>query len=351
MEEDDGGDWNNGRLYRNIKLVLLLGVHICSNEFDEKAQRAHMFLEDVKFGDLEAEVIEINANSEKLQRGYNELVEYKLVLQKVGEYFRAAHNSAIAQHRESDSASEESLETPLLTNQDPKTDQGKGNVFLRQAPVDEAVVDPSSGKKVYDTPLYKLYRAKSKVLKICEAFGENRYPFADDPSQQEQTITEVCNNNRVVKFVARRSTYLFHVVAKETWLTDLKWWNIHTIPNQISMTRINLDFKGIDLNSVRGPVCDDALETEERHLAISLARKAKLKAPLLNLFDAVVQTTLWLLWRYRNEFTFALKRPRTDLLFKMLISILLIGLKLDIRFSVNWIEWFDNPCNTRSIPL
>ncbi|GKC55576.1 hypothetical protein Tco_1078321, partial [Tanacetum coccineum] len=36
----------------------------------------------VKLGDLEAELIEINSNSEKLQRGYNELVEYKLVLQK-----------------------------------------------------------------------------------------------------------------------------------------------------------------------------------------------------------------------------------------------------------------------------
>ncbi|GKD15680.1 V-type proton ATPase subunit A3, partial [Tanacetum coccineum] len=96
---------------------------------------------EVKLGDLEAELIEINSNSEKLQRGYNELLEYKLVLQK-----------------------------------DPKTDQGKqikfgflvglmpkskaiafernlfhatkGNVFLRQAPVDEAVIDPSLGKKV-----------------------------------------------------------------------------------------------------------------------------------------------------------------------------------------------------------
>lgn len=37
----------------------------------------------VKLGELEAELIEINANSEKLQRSYNELVEYKLVLQKV----------------------------------------------------------------------------------------------------------------------------------------------------------------------------------------------------------------------------------------------------------------------------
>lgn len=37
----------------------------------------------MNLGDLEAELVEINANSEKLQRGYNELVEYKLVLQKV----------------------------------------------------------------------------------------------------------------------------------------------------------------------------------------------------------------------------------------------------------------------------
>ena len=37
----------------------------------------------VKLGDLEAELVEINANGEKLQRSYNELAEYKLVLQKV----------------------------------------------------------------------------------------------------------------------------------------------------------------------------------------------------------------------------------------------------------------------------
>ncbi|GJW10057.1 V-type proton ATPase subunit A3 [Tanacetum coccineum] len=185
---------------------------------------------EVKLGDLEAELIEINANSEKLQRGYNELVEYKLVLQKAGEYFRAAHSSAIAQHRESDSAPEESLETPLLTDQDPKTDQGKqvklgflaglvpkskaiaferilfratrGNVFLRQTPVDEAVVDPSSGEKVEKNVFLVFFsgeRAKSKVLKICEAFGANRYPFADDPSKQEQTITEVSGRTSELK--------------------------------------------------------------------------------------------------------------------------------------------------------
>ncbi|GKC05518.1 RNA-directed DNA polymerase, eukaryota, reverse transcriptase zinc-binding domain protein, partial [Tanacetum coccineum] len=124
-----------------------------------------------------------------------------------GEYFRAAQSSAIVQQRESDLAPEESLETPFLTDQDLKTDQGKqdklgflaglvpkskaiaferilfratrGNVFLWQAPMEEAVIDPSSGEK-----------QKAKFSKYVKLLGANRYPFADDPSKQEQTITE-----------------------------------------------------------------------------------------------------------------------------------------------------------------
>lgn len=37
----------------------------------------------VRLSDLEAELIEINGNDEKLQHSYNELAEYKLVLRKV----------------------------------------------------------------------------------------------------------------------------------------------------------------------------------------------------------------------------------------------------------------------------
>lgn len=41
----------------------------------------------VKLGELEAELVEINANNDKLQRSYNELVEYKLVLEKVISFY------------------------------------------------------------------------------------------------------------------------------------------------------------------------------------------------------------------------------------------------------------------------
>lgn len=178
---------------------------------------------EVKLGELEAELIEINANGEKLQRNYSELVEYKLVLQKAGELFSSALSSATAQHREMESrqTAEESIETPLL-EQETLIDQSKqiklgflaglvprekamaferilfratrGNVFLKQVEVEEPVIDPVSGEKMEKNVFVIFYsgeRAKIKILKICEAFGANRYPFTEDLGKQAQSITEV----------------------------------------------------------------------------------------------------------------------------------------------------------------
>ncbi|XP_050149801.1 V-type proton ATPase subunit a3-like [Malus sylvestris] len=179
---------------------------------------------EVKLGELEAELIEINSNDEKLQRSYNELLEYKLVLEKAGEFFHSAQSSAVLQQRENESRdiSDESLDMPLLLEQETSTDPSKqvklgfltglvprekslaferilfratrGNVFLRQTTVENPVTDPVSGEKVEKNVFVVFYsgeRAKSKILKICDAFGANRYSFPDDLSRQSQMITEV----------------------------------------------------------------------------------------------------------------------------------------------------------------
>nr|GLL28454.1 V-type proton ATPase subunit a3-like isoform X2 [Ipomoea trifida] len=175
---------------------------------------------EVKLGDLEAELIEINANNDKLQCSFNELVEYKLVLQKIGEFFHSARSSAEAQQQEygSSQSGEESLEAPLLSELDaskqvrlgfitglvPKEKSmaferilfraTRGNVLLRQSEVDEPVIDPISGEKVEKNVFLVFFsgeRAKNKILKICDAFGANRYPFAEELGKQAQLITEV----------------------------------------------------------------------------------------------------------------------------------------------------------------
>ncbi|KAJ7957817.1 V-type proton ATPase subunit a [Quillaja saponaria] len=179
---------------------------------------------EVKLGDLEAELLEMNANNEKLQSSYSELFEYKLVLQKAGEFFSSVQKGVVAQQRELDVQHivEGSIDSPLLMEQEMTTDPAKqiklgfisglvpreksmaferilfratrGNVFLKQAVVENPVQDPVSGEKVDKNVFVIFYsgeRAKNKILKISEAFGANRYPFTDESGKKIQMITEV----------------------------------------------------------------------------------------------------------------------------------------------------------------
>ncbi|XP_024366446.1 V-type proton ATPase subunit a3 [Physcomitrium patens] len=178
---------------------------------------------ETKLTELEAELLEINANSDKLQRSHSELVELQLVLHKASEFFSSAKNSAknVQQRSAEDKGSsvEDGIERPLLQEQTetsksvrlgfisgvvPKAKAAsferilfratRGNMFLKQALIQDAVTDPATGEKVEKTVFVVFFageRAKTKVIKICEAFGANRYPFPEDPNRQWQMKSEV----------------------------------------------------------------------------------------------------------------------------------------------------------------
>ncbi|KAL5189553.1 V-type proton ATPase subunit a3 [Glycine soja] len=131
---------------------------------------------EVKLEELEAELLEINANNEKLQHTYNELLEYKLVLEKVGELFSSAKNKAVAHQKELEfqTTVEGSIDSPLLLEQEETTTKqiklgfigglvhreksipferiifraARGNLFLKQGVIEHPVLDPLSGEKV-----------------------------------------------------------------------------------------------------------------------------------------------------------------------------------------------------------
>ncbi|XWS21009.1 hypothetical protein CRYUN_Cryun30bG0018100 [Craigia yunnanensis] len=181
---------------------------------------------EVKLGELEADLMEMNANNEKLQQTYNELIEYKLVVQKAGGFFQSAQSNAAAKQREAEALQrgEGSIDSPLLVElvSEMVTDPSKqvklgfvsglvprekslaferilfratkGNVFLKQSVVEDPVTDPASGEKVEKNVFVVFYsgdRARNKIMKICEAFGAIRYPFTEDLGKQFQIITEV----------------------------------------------------------------------------------------------------------------------------------------------------------------
>ncbi|PIN00356.1 Vacuolar H+-ATPase V0 sector, subunit a [Handroanthus impetiginosus] len=171
---------------------------------------------EIKLGDLETELTEINGNGEKLHRAYNELVKYRLVQQKInlccfpaGEFL-------------SNQSGGESAGTPLLSELETANNSSKqvklgfitglvprkklmaferilfratrDNVFLKQAVVNEPVIDPVSGEKVEKNVFVVFFsgeRAKNKILQKCEASGANRYAFNEDLAKQSQMISEV----------------------------------------------------------------------------------------------------------------------------------------------------------------
>ncbi|KAK7341444.1 hypothetical protein VNO80_24374 [Phaseolus coccineus] len=230
---------------------------------------------EVKLTEIESELTEMNANGEKLQRSYNELVEYKLVLHKAGEFFRSAQSRAIEQQREYESRhlGGESMETPLLQDQELLGDSSKqiklgflaglvpreksmvferilfratrGNVFLRQATVEDPVTDPVSGEKTEKNVFVIFYageKAKAKILKICEAFGANRYPFAEELGKQAQMITEVSGRLLELKTtidagLLHRNNLLNTIGAQfEQWdVLVRKEKSIHHILNMLSL--------------------------------------------------------------------------------------------------------------------
>ncbi|PNW78309.1 hypothetical protein CHLRE_09g402500v5 [Chlamydomonas reinhardtii] len=164
--------------------------------------------------ELEKELISMNENTERLDRTYNELVELQVVLEHAGKFFDKAKASVRADR---DYAGVQEPDAPLLEvpGQDKVSRIGfvagtipadkvmgferllfratRGNMFLRQGSVGE-VKDPITNETVSKHVFVIFFagdRSRTKIMKICEAFGANRYPFPDDPARQRQMDSEV----------------------------------------------------------------------------------------------------------------------------------------------------------------
>lgn len=175
---------------------------------------------EAKLEELEAELLEVNANTERLQRSHSELVELQLVLEKAGSFFEQARVDAQSENLDRPYGAAEDIGAPLL-QADTKVGRlgfvagliqqdkvmnferllyraTRGNMFLKQAAVGK-VQDPATGEhqeKHVFVVFFSGERARTKVLKICEAFSANRYPFPEDSARQRQMHGEVSSRLR-----------------------------------------------------------------------------------------------------------------------------------------------------------
>ncbi|GJT65337.1 RNA-directed DNA polymerase, eukaryota, reverse transcriptase zinc-binding domain protein [Tanacetum coccineum] len=114
--------------------------------------------------------------------------------------------------------------------------------------------------------------------------------------------------------------------------------------NKRLSTRFILDRRGIDLDTVRCPLCNNDIETEDHifvkcPLAIdtwkvifswwqftgitnsnlldilTMGDRLPMAHKHRKFFDVVVNTTIWAIWNHRNKTVFNLKRPQKEFLF------------------------------------
>ncbi|XP_021717099.1 V-type proton ATPase subunit a1-like isoform X2 [Chenopodium quinoa] len=179
---------------------------------------------EIRLAEHEHELIEMNSNSEKLQQTYNELLEFKMVLQKAGSFLVPGKSPAVAEEVELDEnihSSDDYADTASLLEQEMRgtpVQSGvrcmcgiickskalkfermlfratRGNLLFNQAPTDVYISDPTSSEMVEKTVFVVFFsgeQARMKILKICEAFAANCYPVPEEINKQRQIIKEV----------------------------------------------------------------------------------------------------------------------------------------------------------------
>ncbi|XP_063966546.1 V-type proton ATPase 116 kDa subunit a 1-like isoform X2 [Lytechinus pictus] len=162
------------------------------------------------FEKLENELKEVNTNQEALKRNFLELTELKHILRKTQHFFDE-------QMHDGDGMEEAHK---LLGDDGPRMGQPmrlgfvagviqreripafeqmlwrvcRGNVFLRQAEIEAALEDPSTGDQVQKSVFIIFFQGdqlKSRVKKICEGFRATLYPCHETQAERRETAIGV----------------------------------------------------------------------------------------------------------------------------------------------------------------
>ncbi|XP_063156795.1 V-type proton ATPase 116 kDa subunit a 1 isoform X2 [Candoia aspera] len=175
---------------------------------------------EANFEKIENELKEINTNQEALKRNFLELTELKFILRKTQQFFDEAelHHQQMADPdllEESSSLlepSEMGRGAPLrlgfvagVINREriPTFERMlwrvcRGNVFLRQAEIENPLEDPVTGDYVHKSVFIIFFQGdqlKNRVKKICEGFRASLYPCPETPQERKEMAAGV--NTRI----------------------------------------------------------------------------------------------------------------------------------------------------------
>ncbi|XP_034567223.1 V-type proton ATPase 116 kDa subunit a isoform X1 [Notolabrus celidotus] len=164
---------------------------------------------EATFEKLENELKEINTNQEALKKNFLELTELKHILRRTQQFFDEMEDPSLLEESSNlIDPSEVNRGAPLRLGfvagvigreRIPTFERMlwrvcRGNVFLRQADIEDPLEDPTTGDQVHKSVFIIFFQGdqlKNRVKKICEGFRATLYPCPETPQERKEMLAGV----------------------------------------------------------------------------------------------------------------------------------------------------------------
>uniref|UniRef100_A0A8C9TH22 V-type proton ATPase subunit a n=1 Tax=Scleropages formosus TaxID=113540 RepID=A0A8C9TH22_SCLFO len=166
---------------------------------------------EATFEKLENELKEINTNQEALKKNFLELTELKHILRRTQQFFNEMEDpslleesSSLLDPNEAGIAAFCRFVAGVINRERIPTFERmlwrvcRGNVFLRQAEIEDPLEDPTTGDQVHKSVFIIFFQGdqlKNRVKKICEGFRASLYPCPETPQERKEMAAGV--NTRI----------------------------------------------------------------------------------------------------------------------------------------------------------
>ncbi|CAH8479055.1 unnamed protein product [Heterobilharzia americana] len=291
------------------------------------APREIIDLESI-FEKLENELKEVNSSAEKLKKTYLELSELKQILRKTQTFFDEANVGSLDLNPESDpnrayqekdygnspgkhKRHVEFLAGIILRERLPAFERMlwrvcRGNVFLKQAEVDDPLEDLTTGAPVHKSVFLVFFQGdqlRTRVKKICDGFHATLYPCPDSQADRRNMAIEVMGQIQDLETVLTQTKQHRQRIL-ETAAKNLRTWFIRVRKIKAIYHTLNLFNLDVTTKCMVGECWCAVNDVDKINLALrrGMERSNSTLQPILN---GIVTTENPPTYHRTNKFTFA----------------------------------------------
>ncbi|XP_033826713.1 V-type proton ATPase 116 kDa subunit a isoform X2 [Periophthalmus magnuspinnatus] len=231
---------------------------------------------EATFEKLENELKEINTNQEALKKNFLELTELKHILRRTQQFFDEMEDPSLLEESSILLEPSEVNRAPLRLGfvagvigreRIPTFERMlwrvcRGNVFLRQAEIEDPLEDPTTSDQVHKSVFIIFFQGdqlKNRVKKICEGFRATLYPCPETPQERKEMLAGVNARIDDLQMVLNQTEdhrqRVLQAAAKTVRVWFIKVRKMKAIYHTLNLCNIDVTQKCL-IAEVWCPVCD-----------------------------------------------------------------------------------------------